>query len=128
MVISQGGSAYAPLRKKVVEMAQAMGYDRATMIECGVNWSDDLDLFNHVKGAQYAHYAATCSHRVFQSFEEHLKDKFDDMMNLRGIGVILKSYTIELKRPVRFPDSVSMERRADRYNAKIHGRLLLHNV
>lgn len=101
-----GGSAYAPLRKNVIETALAMGYDLATMVECGVNWSDDHDPFKHVKNAAYPHYVNACNFRVFQSFETQLKDKFQDLMNTRGIGVIVKSYTIDLKRPVKFPDSV----------------------
>lgn len=51
-----GGAAYAPLRKKVIETVVAMGYDRATMVECGVNWSDDHDPFQHVKNHAYPHY------------------------------------------------------------------------
>jgi hypothetical protein len=32
-----GGVLYEPLRQKVIEKAVEMGYDRATMVECGVN-------------------------------------------------------------------------------------------
>ena len=34
------------------------------------------------------------------------KEKYDDLMETRGVGVVVKSYTIDLKRPVAFPDSV----------------------
>jgi hypothetical protein len=51
-----GGAAYAPLRKRIVETALSMGYDEATMVECGINWSDDHDPFQHVKNSAYPHY------------------------------------------------------------------------
>ena len=101
---------YAPLRKKVVETAVAMGYDRDTMIEVGVNWSDDHDPFRHVKNHAYPHWVAQCNVRVFQSFEKPLgKEKYDDLMNARHIAVLVKSYTVDLKRPVQFPDSASTD-------------------
>lgn len=57
--------------------------------------------------AGFPHYASACNFRLFESFEEHLKDKFQDLMKVRGIGVIVKSSTIDIKRPVSYPDSVS---------------------
>lgn len=102
-----GGSAYAPLRKKIIDSAIAMGYDAATMVECGVSWSDDHDPFQHVKNAAYVHYVNQCKFREFQSFEPFLgKERFQDMLNLRRVGPVVKGYTIDLKRPVKFPDSV----------------------
>ncbi|RAL58786.1 hypothetical protein DID88_009199 [Monilinia fructigena] len=102
-----GGSAYAPLRKKVIDAAIAMGYDAATMVECGVSWSDDHDPFQHVKNAAYVHYVNQCKFREFQSFEPYLgKEKFQDMLNLRHMGPVVKTYTIDLKRPVKFPDAL----------------------
>lgn len=102
-----GGSAYAPLRKKAIEEAVAMGYNPATMVECGVTWSDDHDPFQHVKNAAYVHYVNQCVFREFQSFEPYLgKEKFQDMLKVRGIGPVVKNYTANFKRPVKFPDSV----------------------
>jgi acyl-CoA thioesterase FadM len=101
-----GGELYAPLRKNIVETAVAMGYDRATMLEYGVNWSDDQDPFGHVKNHAYGHFTSACNVRVFHSFEAQLKDKFEDMMTARGIGLLVRSTTSRLMRPVKFPDSV----------------------
>lgn len=101
-----GGPAYSLLRKKVVDMAIAMGYDASTMVECGVNWSDDHDPFKHVKNHAYPHYVNQCNFRVFQSFEAQLGERFQDLLDTQHIGVMVKTYTIDLKRVVKFPDSV----------------------
>ena len=101
-----GGEAYAPLRQQVVQTATAMGYDPTTMTEHGVVWADDQDPFGHVMGAAYPHYFAVCNFRVFESFETQLKDKYEDLFKARGIGVITKTYTVDLLRPVTYPDSV----------------------
>ncbi|KAF7908495.1 uncharacterized protein EAF01_004250 [Botrytis porri] len=101
-----GGPAYSLLRKKVVDMAIAMGYDASTMVECGVNWSDDHDPFKHVKNHAYPHYVNQCNFRVFQSFEAQLGERFQDLLDTQHIGVVVKTYTIDLKRVVKFPDSL----------------------
>lgn len=56
-----GGESYEPLRKAVVETAVAMGYDRATMVEIAINWSDDHDPFGHVKNHAYGHFISACN-------------------------------------------------------------------
>lgn len=104
-----GGAAYAALREQVVKTATAMGYDPTTMTEHGIVWADDQDPFGHVMGAAYPHYIAVCNFRVFESFEPQLKEKFEDLLKARGIGVITKTYTVDLLRPVSYPDSVCLE-------------------
>ena len=83
-----------------------MGYDPASMTECGINWSEDQDPFNHVTNATYPRYMALCNFRVFETFADDLKEKYEDLMNARGIGVIVKTYVLDLKRPTKYPDSV----------------------
>ena len=102
-----GGELYKPLREGVVKQALEQGYDEATMMGHGVVWADDQDPWGHIMNAGFPHYASSCHFRLFESFEEHLKDKFQDLMKARGIGVIVKSTTLEVKRPVTYPDSVS---------------------
>ncbi len=101
-----GGEAYTPLRQKVVETATAMGYDPVTMCERGIHWTDDQDPFDHVANTAYPHFVAICNFRIFESFEEYLGDKYKDMFQGRGIGVMVKTYTLDIKRPVAYPDSV----------------------
>jgi hypothetical protein len=101
-----GGDSYALLRQMVIETAVAMGYDRETMVECGVNWSDHQDPFGHVKNHAYPQFMTMCNMRVIYSFEKQLKERYHDFMNARHIGCLVKSTTLNLKRPVQFPDSV----------------------
>lgn len=104
-----GGDLYKPLREKLVSQALAQGYDEPTMMEHGVVWADDQDPWGHIMNAGFPHYASACNFRLFESFEEHLKDKFQDLMKVRGIGVIVKTSTLDIKRPVSYPDSVCID-------------------
>ncbi|KAI3318405.1 hypothetical protein HD806DRAFT_315362 [Xylariaceae sp. AK1471] len=108
-----GGELYKPLREKIVSQALEQGYDEATMLEHAVSWADDQDPWGHIMNAGYPHYISACNFRLFESFEEHLKDKFQDLMKVRGIGVIVKSTILDIKRPVSYPDSVIVANRLD---------------
>ncbi|KAH8157476.1 hypothetical protein CIB48_g10773 [Xylaria polymorpha] len=112
-----GGELYKPLREKIVTQALAQGYDEATMMEHGVVWADDQDPWGHIMNAGFPHYSSACNFRLFESFEEHLKDKFPDLMKARGIGVIVKSSTINIKSPVSYPDSIIVANRIDEVKA-----------
>ncbi|KAI1277937.1 hypothetical protein F5Y07DRAFT_407121 [Xylaria sp. FL0933] len=116
-----GGELYKPVREKIVGQALAQGYDEATMMEHGVVWADDQDPWGHIMNAGFPHYASACNFRLFESFEEHLKGKFEDLMKVRGIGVIVKTITVDIKRPVSYPDSIIVanmidEVKEDRYH------------
>lgn len=112
-----GGELYKPLREKIVSEALAQGYDEATMMEHGVVWADDQDPWGHIMNAGFPHYTSACNFRLFESFEEHLKDKFQDLMKVRGIGVIVKTTTLDIKRPVSYPDSVCTDRNNPKFAA-----------
>lgn len=102
-----GGEAYKPLRESVIKTAVAMGYDPATMAEHGVVWADDQDPFGHVKNHGFSHFVSCCNFRVFESFEAQLGDKYQDLLKAKGVGIMSKSLSVDLKRPVSYPDSVS---------------------
>ncbi|KAJ7738385.1 hypothetical protein B0H16DRAFT_1424921 [Mycena metata] len=99
-----GGEAYAPLRKAIVDQATAMGYDVPTMAEHGVAWADDQDPFGHVGGSTFARLIFKLNFRVFESFAKTLGDKYEDLQLARGVGMIIRSYNMELKRQVKYPD------------------------
>ncbi|KAI1176065.1 hypothetical protein F4777DRAFT_548289 [Nemania sp. FL0916] len=116
-----GGELYKPLRERIVKQALAQGYDEATMMEHGVKWADDQDPWGHIMNAGFPHYASAVGFRMFEGFEAQLKDKFQDLMQARGIGVIVKSSTLNIKRPVSYPDSIIIairinEVKPDRYH------------
>ncbi|KAJ6585557.1 hypothetical protein B0H19DRAFT_1250358 [Mycena capillaripes] len=117
-----GGEAYTPLRNAVVAQATAMGYEVPTMTEHGIIWADDQDAFGHVGGSTYARLIFKINFRVFESFAKTLKDKYDDFYRAKGVGVLIRSYNIELKRQVVYPDCLLMavritEVQPDRYFA-----------
>ncbi|KAJ7814067.1 hypothetical protein B0H13DRAFT_2381968 [Mycena leptocephala] len=96
-----GGEAYGPMRRAMVAQATAMGYEAPTMTEHGVMWADDQDPL-------------PC--QWFESFGKTLGDRYDDLQRAEGVGVILKSQTIDLKHQVKYPDSVRItEVKPDRY-------------
>lgn len=70
-------------------------------------WADDQDPFGHIMNAGFSHFASSCNFRVFESFEAQLGDKINDFINAKGIGVMVKQFTVDIKRPVSYPDSVS---------------------
>lgn len=102
-----GGELYRPLREKIVQQALDQGYDAESMLEHAISWADDQDPFDHVANASFPRFTSACNFRLFESFEAQLKDKFDDLMKARGIGVIVKSTQLDIKRPVSYPDAVS---------------------
>ncbi|KAJ8123483.1 hypothetical protein ONZ43_g582 [Nemania bipapillata] len=112
-----GGQLYSPLREKIVSQALSQGYDQGSMMEHGVVWADDQDPWGHIMNAKFPHCVSASNFRFFESFEEHLKDKFQDLMKVRGIGVIVKSSTLDIKRPVSYPDSIIVANRIDEVKA-----------
>ncbi|KAL1631105.1 hypothetical protein SLS56_004493 [Neofusicoccum ribis] len=111
---------YDSLRAAIVSQATAMGCDTATMTEHGVTWADDQDPFGHIKFHAFPHFSAVTNVRLFESFEQQLGDKCDDLLKARGIGVIGKNLNVEFKRPVSYPDAILValritEVKPDRY-------------
>jgi acyl-CoA thioesterase FadM len=68
--------------------------------------ADDQDPFGHIMNAGFGHFTTACSVRFFESFEEQLGEKIDDLTRARGIGVMAKAVTTDMKRPVSYPDAV----------------------
>jgi hypothetical protein len=54
----------------------------------------------------YPHFVSICNFRIFEGFEEYLGERYQDMFKGRGIGVMVKTFTLDIKRPVTYPDSV----------------------
>ena len=99
-------SAYGNLREKRVETATLMGYDYDSLTEIGIDWSLDQDPNNHVTNPAYPRYASAGNMRLFESFATVMGDRYANMLKGRGIGPVLKGYTMDLKRPAAYPDAV----------------------
>lgn len=99
---------YAVLRTTALSNLEAMGYDPSTMVERGVVWAEDQDPFGHVMQSQYMHFLGTCFHRVMESYDEYLSDdEYTGMVNGKTVIPALRKYEMDLRRQVKFPDSVS---------------------
>lgn len=100
---------YAPLREKALSTLNAMGYDPETMVERGVLWAEDQDPFGHVMHAQYMHFLGTCFHRIMESYAEFLsEEEYEDMITAKGTVPVIRKYELDIRRQVKYPDSVSL--------------------
>jgi hypothetical protein len=99
-------AAYAPLREKLVKLATSMGYDYDSLTEIAVDWSADQDPNNHVSNPSYPRYATAAYTRLIESYAGVMGDKFAGMISGKGIGPMLRRYTVDLKRPTAYPDAV----------------------
>ncbi|KAK7935166.1 hypothetical protein PG985_000661 [Apiospora marii] len=105
---------YKPLRAQALATLEAMGYDTATMVERGVVWAEDQDPFGHVMQSQFMHFLGTCFHRVMESYDEHLTtQEYDDMVHARTVVPVVRKYELDLRRQVKYPDSLIAAFRQD---------------
>lgn len=105
-----GGDFYRQQREKVVQQATSMGFEYPTMSEYPLSWADDQDPFRHVTSSAYMHMVARCGHRLFESFEGALKEKYEDLIRVQGIGIVTKYSNVKLKIPMTYPDSVGTQK------------------
>jgi acyl-CoA thioesterase FadM len=85
-----------------------MSYEPKTMVERGVLWAEDQDPFGHVMQSQYMHFFGTCFHRIMESYDEFLSEQeYDDMINGRTVIPAVRKYDLDIRRQVKYPDSVS---------------------
>lgn len=79
-----------------------------------IQWGE-MDLFRHVNNVTYARYIESARIKTIYSFAQTsaaLREKditrklMKSMMSASGVGVILKSLSINYKRPLTFPDTI----------------------
>ena len=100
---------YAPLRASALSILEAMGYDPKTMVERGVLWAEDQDPFGHVMQSQFMHFLGTSFHRVMESYDEYLDEQeYSNMITAKSVVPVVKKYELDIKRQVKYPDSVSL--------------------
>lgn len=97
---------YARLRKTTIQAMTERGIEYDTLAEHTISWAEDQDPFGHVMAQAYPHVSAKCFVRLLESFQEQLKDKFNDFMAATGIGAMTNRYTLAIKRVVKYPDTV----------------------
>lgn len=100
---------YAELRARALSTLETMGYDPKTMVERGVLWAEDQDPFGHVMHSQYMVFLGTCFHRVMESYDEFLSEaEYNDMVARKSVLTVLRKYELDIRRQVKYPDSVSI--------------------
>jgi len=90
-------------RKKLLEM----GFDPGSFWEQPVVWGDH-DAFQHVNNVRYVRFFESSRIHWMRSLGEELggQAKVDAMLQGRGVSLILKSISINYKRPVVYPDTL----------------------
>ncbi|KAI0017194.1 hypothetical protein F4780DRAFT_772437 [Xylariomycetidae sp. FL0641] len=83
-----GEDAYASLRARALATLEGMGFEPASMVEHGVVWAEDQDPYGHV---MHSHLGAR---------------KCDDLVRGRGVIIVVRKYELDIRRQVRYPDSV----------------------
>jgi len=85
----------------------ALGYDIYSCYEQKIVWGDH-DSFQHVNNVHYLRFFESSRIEWMQNIGLQLggKSKADKMIKAKGISLILKSVSINYKRPVTFPDTL----------------------
>ena len=109
---------YANLRASALSTLVAMGYDPKTMVERGVVWAEDQDPFGHVMQSQYMYFLGLCFHRVMESYDEFLSEQeYRDMILAKSVAPVIRKYELDIRRQVKYPDSVDTNCRTTQYAA-----------
>lgn len=99
---------YGPLRAKALAMLEAMGFSPETMAERGVTWAEDQDPYGHVMHSQYQHYFGLCWFRMMEEYAVYLSpEDYKNTIQGKGIMPVISKYQINIKRQVKYPDSVN---------------------
>ena len=97
---------YSQPRQEMIQQILERGYEYSSLSEHPVAWAEDQDPSGHVMFQAYFHITSRCFIRVWETFEEQLKERFAGFMNGGGIGAVSKSYNVSVKRVAKYPDLV----------------------
>ncbi|KAF2690157.1 hypothetical protein K458DRAFT_328367 [Lentithecium fluviatile CBS 122367] len=98
---------YMPLRAESLATFESMGYDPQTMVEHGIVWADQ-DPYAHGHHTQYMHFMRSCFYRGMESYEEFLsEEEYDGMALGKTVAPLIRRYQLDIRRQVRYPDTVS---------------------
>ncbi|KAK5271616.1 hypothetical protein LTR96_003441 [Exophiala xenobiotica] len=84
---------------------------RAGLHRHNIVWGEQ-DSMGHVNNVMYVRYAESGRCNTMRNFAKYVdpghRQKWEDMLTNRGIGLILKSITVDFKFPMTWPDRVSV--------------------
>jgi YbgC/YbaW family acyl-CoA thioester hydrolase len=86
-----------------------LGYDPKLFWEQQIVWGDH-DSFQHVNNVRYVRFVESARIHFLSQLGLRIggESKAADMRNGKGISLILKSITVDYKRPVTYPDTLLM--------------------
>ncbi|KAL0953892.1 hypothetical protein HGRIS_005063 [Hohenbuehelia grisea] len=89
------------------KLLTSLGYDPASFWEQTIVWGDH-DSFQHVNNVKYVRYFESGRIHWMISLAEELggPEKVRAMLNAQGTSLILKSISVDFKKPVVFPDTL----------------------
>lgn len=84
---------------------------RAGLHRHNIVWGEQ-DSMGHVNNVMYVRYAESGRCNTMRNFAKYVdpqhRQKWEDMLTSRGIGLILKSITVDFKFPMTWPDRISV--------------------
>ncbi|KZT55263.1 Thioesterase/thiol ester dehydrase-isomerase [Calocera cornea HHB12733] len=88
-------------------------YDRSSFWEEEIAWGD-LDSFRHLNNVRYVRFFESGRMRFTQRMGEEIGGlkTAKDMMEGRGVSIILKSIDVRFRRPVTYPDTLLIAHKA----------------
>ncbi|RCI16292.1 hypothetical protein L249_1859, partial [Ophiocordyceps polyrhachis-furcata BCC 54312] len=121
---------YAPLRTRALATLEAMGFDPNLMVEHGVLWADHQDPYGHVMHSQYMNFLGATFWRTLESYDEFLThEECDNMVQAKTVIPALKKYELDIKRQVKYPDSLIAAYRQDGMDpSRSHGTSVLFSL
>ncbi|EIM84325.1 uncharacterized protein STEHIDRAFT_82241 [Stereum hirsutum FP-91666 SS1] len=92
------------------------GYDPSSFWEQSIVWGDH-DAFQHVNNVRYVRFFESGRMVWINAVGNTLggPEKANGMLSAKGISFILKSIEVKFRRPVRFPDTLLIAHRVERW-------------
>lgn len=96
-------------------VARSEGYltdrKRAGLHRHNIVWGEQ-DSMGHVNNVMYVRYAESGRCNTVRNFAKHVdpahRQAWEDLLTSRGIGLILKSITVDFKFPMTWPDRITV--------------------
>jgi YbgC/YbaW family acyl-CoA thioester hydrolase len=87
---------------------------RAGLHRVPIQWGDQ-DSMGHVNNVQYVRWCETgrtnWTRKYGKYFDVKNKQEWDELLTARGVGLILRSITVDFKFPMTWPDKISVYHR-----------------
>jgi len=99
-------------REEALRLFEKRGYDLPSVWEQPICWGD-LDSFRHLNNVHYARFVESARIRWMEqlAYKAGGEERRKAIIGGKGVGLILKSLTINYRRPVVYPDTLLLSQR-----------------